>query len=46
MVLKQNGEEEVTGVSVKARGPQVIEKERGEFSAFWEGGGCAAHHKA
>lgn len=43
---KQNGKEEVTSVSVKARGPQVVEKEHDEFSAFWEGGRCAAHDKA
>ena len=42
MVPKQNGEEEVTGVSVKALGPQVVEKEPDEFSAFWVGGRCAA----
>lgn len=31
MAPKQNGEEEVTGVSVEALGPQVVEKEPDEF---------------
>ena len=39
---KQNAEEEVTGVFVEALGPQVVEKEPDEFSAFWVGGRCAA----